>query len=97
MADWGFYLAPDAPRGSGLTLGAVPLDYAFRQLGIDKVIGQVMESNQRSAALHARLGFRRTGSFTRACNDGLNSMDMLQFELSAVQWPLTRPTESPIP
>ena len=34
VADWGFYLAPDAPRGSGQELGTQALNYAFVQLSL---------------------------------------------------------------
>ena len=58
VADWGFYLAPDAPRGSGLGLGMQALKYAFAQLCLHKICGQALGFNVRSIAFHKRLGFQ---------------------------------------
>ena len=37
IADWGFYAAPDAPKGSGRKLGQAALQYAFTQLKLYKI------------------------------------------------------------
>ena len=42
VADWGFYLAPDAPKGSGLQLGQAALTYAFHEQAWHKVCGHVL-------------------------------------------------------
>ena len=39
IADWGFYLAPEAPKGSGRKLGNSALNYAFFELALHKVCG----------------------------------------------------------
>lgn len=62
IAEWGFYAAPDAPKGTGRRLGVAALDYAFSTLGFHKICGQVMESNERSIALHRALGFSEEGT-----------------------------------
>ena len=58
--EWGFYLAPDCPRGQGHggTLGQLALQYAFCRLNMHEVRGQVLPHNAASLALHRRLGFR---------------------------------------
>ena len=33
VADWGFYIAPQAPKGTGKAMGAAALDYGF--LGLE--------------------------------------------------------------
>lgn len=45
IADWGFYAAPDAPKGSGRRLGRAALDHAFTQLKFHKVCGQALAYN----------------------------------------------------
>jgi len=60
-ADWGFYVAPDAPRGSGTALGLAVLEHAFGALGLQAAHGAVLAFNDRSLRLHERLGFRRSG------------------------------------
>ena len=59
--EWGFYLAPDCPRGSGhgSILGRLALQYAFAQLQAREVRGQVLPHNTASLTLHGKLGFRR--------------------------------------
>lgn len=62
VADWGFYTRPDAPKGNGRKLGWAALDYAFNNLGLHKVCGQAIESNQASINFHKRLGFQQEGA-----------------------------------
>ncbi len=57
IANWGFYIRPNSPKGTGLNLGVIALDYAFRKLKLHKVCGQVIEGNVISISFHQRLGF----------------------------------------
>lgn len=61
VADWGFYLRPDAPKGSGIKLGWTALKHAFEGLGLHKVCGKCIESNHASIAFHKKLGFQEEG------------------------------------
>lgn len=61
IADWGFYVSPQAPRGSGWELGRRVLAAAFDGEGLHKVCGQTLVSNERSRRLHQRLGFAEEG------------------------------------
>lgn len=61
VADWGFYVRPDAPKGSGLKLGWAALEHAFEELCLHKVCGQAIESNHASIAFHKKLGFKQEG------------------------------------
>lgn len=61
VADWGFYAAPRAPKGTGRMLGATALDFAFDDIGLHKVCGQVLDSNQASIGLHRAIGFEQEG------------------------------------
>ena len=58
-AEWGFYLSPGAPKGTGRLLGVSALYYGFTQLGVGKIVGKVMEKNEASQRFHDRLGFER--------------------------------------
>ena len=55
--EWGFYTAPDAPRGHGTRLGRLALQYAFAELGARRVLARVLPHNAASLALHRKLGF----------------------------------------
>lgn len=57
IADWGFYVRPDAPKGTGRILGTMALNHAFGPLKLHKVCGQAIACNQASIAFHQRLGF----------------------------------------
>ena len=59
--EWGFYLAPDCPRGSGngSALCNLLLQRAFGELGASIVHGQALAHNTTSIALHRKLGFRQ--------------------------------------
>jgi UDP-4-amino-4,6-dideoxy-N-acetyl-beta-L-altrosamine N-acetyltransferase len=59
--DWGFYIDPEAPKGSGMKLGRAALTYAFGSLSAHKVRGQALLSNYPSCALHKKLGFVHEG------------------------------------
>ncbi len=61
VAEWGFYLAPGAPPGSGAALGEAALEHAFEALGLHKVSGHALADNERSVRFHLRLGFRDEG------------------------------------
>lgn len=59
IANWGFYVAPDAPKGSGRQLGCAALTHAFATLKLHKVCGQALAYNQRSINFHLAIGFQQ--------------------------------------
>jgi UDP-4-amino-4,6-dideoxy-N-acetyl-beta-L-altrosamine N-acetyltransferase len=61
-ADWSFYSAPGSPAGTGTRICATALDFAFSELRLHKVAGQVLDFNLASIRIHQRLGFTREGS-----------------------------------
>lgn len=59
---WGFYLGlEDLPKGTGSVMGFIGLEYAFEELSIRKVIGEVLRSNKASFQFHRKLGFSQEG------------------------------------
>lgn len=87
IAEWGFYTAPDAPRGSGRKLGTAALDFAFGQLAFHKVCGQALAYNQRSIRFHESMGFRREGVLREQYYDGKDYHAVVCFGLLAGEWP----------
>lgn len=61
VADWGFYTAPNSAKGSGRKLGFAALDFAFFELGVHKICGQVLACNEASLGFHRMLGFQQEG------------------------------------
>ena len=60
-ADWGFYAAPGAPKGTGTLMGQAAITYAFQNLGVNKICGQVLGFNDASLRFHEKLGFQKEG------------------------------------
>ena len=59
IADWGGYLAPEAPRGTERSLGQAALKFAFVSLRPHKVCGQALGFNERSIRFHHALGLSK--------------------------------------
>lgn len=86
IADWGFYLAPDAPAGSGSGLGRAALTHAFGPLQLHKVCGQALATNERSIRFHQRLGFKTEGVLRDQHFDGARYHDVVCFGLLRHEW-----------
>lgn len=87
VADWGFYAAPDAPRGSGTRLCAAALDHAFRDLKLHKICGQALDFNHASVRLHTKLGFSREGVLREQHRIGMRHHDLICFGILQREWP----------
>lgn len=61
VLEWGFYISPDAEKGTGTRMGSLALAQAFNDLDATKVYGEVLSFNMPSIKLHERLGFKREG------------------------------------
>ena len=85
-AEWGFYLAPEAPKGSGTLLGKRALSYAFKDLNQNKLCGEALAANHRSIRFHERLGFRQEGRLRDHHFDGSEYHDVIAFGLMAREW-----------
>ncbi len=87
VADWGFYAAPGAPKGTGHALGQAALARAFGTEQLHKVCGQVLVGNAASLALHCRLGFAEEGRLRdqHRAADG-HYHDVICFGLLRADW-----------
>lgn len=88
-AQWGFYAAPEAPKGTGRTLGRLALDHAFGALGLHKVCGQALDTNEASINFHRMLGFRQEGILREQHCIGTTYHDLICFGLLRSEWPGT--------
>ena len=86
IVDWGFYAAPDAPKGSGRQLGLAALSHAFTQLKLHKVCGQALANNERSIQFHQSLGFEQEGVLRDQHFDGERYHHVICFGLLCHEW-----------
>lgn len=86
VADWGFYIAPDAAKGTGRQLGQTALYYAFQSLRLHKVCGQALAFNERSIKFHRGLGFQQEGILRDQHYDGENYHAVICFGLLSTEW-----------
>jgi UDP-4-amino-4,6-dideoxy-N-acetyl-beta-L-altrosamine N-acetyltransferase len=86
IAEWGFYVAPEAAKGNGKRLGCAALDHAFYQLKLHKVYGQSLARNERSIHFHQALGFQREGILRDQYFDGTQFNDVICLGLLGREW-----------
>lgn len=86
IVDWGFYAAPDAPKGSGRQLGRAALSHAFTQLKLHKVSAQALAYNERSIQFHQSLGFQQEGILRDQHFDGEHYYNVICFGLLCHEW-----------
>lgn len=83
VADWGFYVAPAAPKGVGTTMGRAALLFAFEQAKLSRLCGNVLAYNERSLRFHLKLGFSQEGVLRQHHFDGTQYHDVVCFGLLA--------------
>ena len=86
VADWGFYVAPQASGGTGRALGRCALDHAFGALALHKVCGRAIEFNLRSIEFHQALGFKHEGLLREQHRQGDRYHAVLCFGLLGREW-----------
>lgn len=85
-AEWGFYSAPGNPAGTGTRICASALDFAFRELMVNKVAGHVLEFNKASIRIHQRLGFTQEGNLRQHSLIKGTHHNLLSFGLLSSEW-----------
>ncbi|MDH2241153.1 UDP-4-amino-4,6-dideoxy-N-acetyl-beta-L-altrosamine N-acetyltransferase [Pseudomonas sp. GD03909] len=85
-ADWSFYSAPASRAGTGKLVCSAALDFAFQELGVHKVAGQVLDFNIASIRLHQRLGFTQEGILREHGFIDKKYHDLLCFGLLSNEW-----------
>lgn len=86
IADWGFYISPDAPKGTGRQLGNASLQYAFTTMRCNKLSAQVLSYNERSIRFHQNLGFKQEDILRQKYFDGKNFHDVVCFGIFSKEW-----------
>ena len=86
IADWGFYAAPGAARGTGRAMGHESLAFAFGTLGLHKVCGQVLDFNEPSRGMHLALGFVEEGVLRQQARVNDAYHDLFCYGILAGEW-----------
>jgi UDP-4-amino-4,6-dideoxy-N-acetyl-beta-L-altrosamine N-acetyltransferase len=85
-ADWGFYTSPDAPKGTGMSLGINALNYAFEKLNLNKLCGQALNKNTASINFHLKLGFTQEGILKGQYKQDSKYQDIICFGFLRKDW-----------
>jgi UDP-4-amino-4,6-dideoxy-N-acetyl-beta-L-altrosamine N-acetyltransferase len=85
-ADWGFYVAPGSPKGSGRGLAMAALTHAFGSMSLKQVRGKALSYNQASIRLHLRCGFREEHDREQAKRDDGRTEEVCCFVLDRSTW-----------
>ena len=86
VVDWGFYVAPGAPKGTGRKLGLAALENAFKKENVHKICGQALDWNQPSIGFHKLLGFLQEGILRDQHFDGSAYHDLICFGMLKCDW-----------
>jgi UDP-4-amino-4,6-dideoxy-N-acetyl-beta-L-altrosamine N-acetyltransferase len=85
--NWGIYLGnEDAPKGIGVVMGFLALDFIFEQTGIRKVCAEILDFNKRSISYHQKLGFYFEGSLKQHVVREDNYYDVILMVLFKDKW-----------
>ncbi|AWM18744.1 UDP-4-amino-4,6-dideoxy-N-acetyl-beta-L-altrosamine N-acetyltransferase [Bacillus inaquosorum] len=89
---WGFYIGEaQSPKGSGSVMGFLALEWAFQQLEVEKVYGEVLSNNEKSLSYHQSLGFSKEGHFRKHIVRNNNYLDVIRYGLLKEEWIAEKP------
>jgi len=90
---WSFYIGEQtAPKGSAAIMGFLALDYAFGELGLQRVIGESFVSNEAGVRYHRRLGFREVEGERLQVKKRSEMQNVVRLEVTAEKWQELRPS-----
>tara|TARA_R110002020_G_scaffold20990_12_gene70999 strand:- start:1868 stop:2416 length:549 start_codon:yes stop_codon:yes gene_type:complete len=89
-AAWGFYAAPNAPRGTGTKMEFLALDYAFKKLELHKLYCEVLEYNSPVIKLHGKFGFKQEGIFKQQFRCDEKYLNVYRLGILCSEWELSR-------
>lgn len=85
-ADWGFYVAPGSPKGSGHHLARAVLSYAFGPMSLRQIRGKALPFNKASIRLHIRCGFQEQAAREPVTRDDGHVEEVVCFVLDRETW-----------
>ncbi|AEG59496.1 UDP-4-amino-4,6-dideoxy-N-acetyl-beta-L-altrosamine N-acetyltransferase [Desulforamulus ruminis] len=85
--NWGFYLGEEnLPKGTGLIMGYLGINYAFEDLKMNLLSGEVLSFNIPSINYHKKLGFvKKNSSKSKILREG-RYYEVTCFDISKNRW-----------
>jgi UDP-4-amino-4,6-dideoxy-N-acetyl-beta-L-altrosamine N-acetyltransferase len=89
---WGFYIGdPGAPKGSGVAMACLAIDYIFNTIGMRKICSEAFAFNTASINYHGKLGFCEEGRLRAHQLKEGKYEDIIIFGLFRHEWEEVRP------
>lgn len=85
-SSWAFYASRTAPRGTGSKMEYLALEFAFSQLGLNKLYCEVLAFNTAVIKLHQKFGFSVEGVLREQCLLERKFIDVYMLGLLAREW-----------
>lgn len=96
-ADWAFYLDPDLQgKGLGSLVEFWLLDYAFSQVGLEKLNCEVLETNPAVVKMHQKFGFSIEGVRRKNILKGDIRIDVVLLGITRDEWQMQRSKMLPV-
>ena len=85
---WHFYIAKTAHRGKGIGgyCEYAVLHYVFDELGLNKICGELLSSNEIMLNIHWSFGFKNEGVLRRHVKKGGQFMDVTLIGMLREEW-----------
>lgn len=87
-AEWGGYLAPEIPRGSGLgkALMYLSVSVAFNEFELNQVLVEVIVGNDAAIGLYESIGFTRGETIFNRAEHKNGPVDVIAMSLTRENW-----------
>ncbi len=83
---WAFYASTTAPKGAGIKMEYLALEYAFNKLGLHKLSCEVLAFNRTVIKLHEKFGFSVEGVFRDQQKVEDKFVDVFRLGILAAEW-----------
>lgn len=89
-SSWAFYASTNAPRGTGIKMEYLALEYAFNKLCLHKLCCEVLEFNSAVIKLHEKFGFKVEGIFREQHKSEDIFIDIFRLGMLSTEWSVKR-------
>ena len=89
---WAFYASPLATLGAGFKMEYLALNYAFNDIGVNKLCCEVLEFNTSVLRMHKKFGFNIDGVLRNHHRYDESFKDINTLSLFAEEWSSLKPS-----